>query len=65
MTREELTEARRQIASTVAKLEKAAASLQAKEPPERYKSQVTLARRRIAAFKLALALIDRELAGAP
>lgn len=65
MTRKELTEARRQISSTVAKLEKAVVTLQAKEPPGRYKAQITLARRRVAAFKLALELMDRELENTP
>lgn len=65
MTREELTEAKRQIASTVAKLEKVVVTLQAKEPASRYKSQITLAQRRVSAFKLALELIDRELEDTP
>ena len=65
MTREELTEAKRQIASTVAKLEKVVVTLQAKEPTGRYKSQLTLAQRRVSAFKLALELIDRELEDTP
>lgn len=65
MTREELTEAKRQIASTVSKLEKVAVTLQAKEPAAHYKSQITLAQRRVAAFRLAIELIDRELEHTP
>ena len=45
-TKEELQEAKRQIG---------------KENPSRYKSQITLANRRIQAFGLAVSLIEREL----
>ena len=54
-TTEELLEARRSIASTQSKCEKALLKLQ----PGR--SQHTLTARRIAAFKIALELIDQEL----
>lgn len=60
-SREELTEAKRQIDSTLHKLREALSSLQAKEPPERYKSQITLALRRIQAFEIANRLIENEL----
>jgi len=60
-TREDLQEARRQIASTVHKLQEVVKTLEAKPDPTRYKSQITLARRRVDAFTLALTLIDREL----
>ena len=60
-TREELTEARRQIASTLHKLREVVRTFEAKEEPGRYKSQLTLARRRIEAFTIANALIQREL----
>lgn len=59
--REALLEARRQIDSTQHKLRETLKTLEAKENPERYKSQITLARRRIQAFDVALALIEREL----
>ena len=36
-------------------------TLRAKENPERYKSQITLAARRIRAFEIAEALIAREM----
>lgn len=57
----ELTEAKRQIDSTLHKLQEVVKTLEAKENPARYKSQLTLARRRIEAFTLAIALIEREL----
>lgn len=60
-SREELTEARRQIDSTLHKLRETVKTLETKEHPERYKSQITLAVRRIRAFELAAALIEREL----
>lgn len=60
-TREELTEARRQIASTLHKLREVVKTLKEKENPARYRSQITLAKRRIEAFTIANALIEREL----
>ena len=60
-TREELLEAKRQIDSTVHKLRETVKTLEGKEQPERYKSQITLAGRRIEAFELATALIEKEL----
>ena len=52
-TREDLTEARRQIASTLHKLRETVKTLESKETPQRYKSQITLAKRRIAALEIA------------
>ena len=60
-TIEELQEAKRQIDSTLHKLRKALASMEAKAEPARYKSQITLATRRIAAFEIAVALIEQAL----
>lgn len=60
-TQEQLTEAKRQIDSTLHKLREVVKTLEGKENPDRYKSQLTLARRRIAAFTLANELIQREL----
>jgi hypothetical protein len=60
-SKDDLTEAKRQIASTLHKLRETVRTLQAKENPERYKSQITLAVRRIWAFELANGLIEREL----
>lgn len=60
-TEEQLTEARRQIDSTLHKLRETLKTLEGKENPSRYKSQITLARRRIEAFGIAVDLIEREL----
>ena len=60
-TREELLEARRQIESILHKLRAALQTLEAKDQPERYRSQITLARRRIRALETAVQLIQREL----
>lgn len=60
-TEEQLTEAKRQIDSTLHKLREVVKTLEGKENPDRYKSQLTLARRRIEAFTLASELILREL----
>lgn len=62
-TPEQLAEARRQLASALHKTEEVVKTLQAKADPGRYKSQITLARRRIEAFELSIALIDEKLAG--
>lgn len=59
--KEQLTEAARQIESTLHKLRETLKTLEAKENPARYKSQITLAKRRIEAFTIADALILREL----
>ncbi|MCI6151038.1 MAG: hypothetical protein MR705_11500 [Flintibacter sp.] len=58
---EELLEAKRQIDSTLHKLSETVKTLEGKESPARYKSQITLAKRRIQAFTLAVDLIQREL----
>ena len=60
-TKEELLEAKRQIDSTVHKLRAVIKTLEAKEDPARYKSQITLAKRRVAAFEVASALIEKEI----
>ena len=60
-TKEELLEAKRQIDSTLHKLRSTIVTLQSKENPARYKSQVTLAQRRVKAFEIAVALIKKEL----
>ena len=51
-TKEDMIEAKRQIDSTLHKLRETVKTLEAKETPSRYKSQITLAKRRIAAFEL-------------
>lgn len=60
-SKEDLTEAKRQIDSTLHKLREVIKTFEAKENPARYKSQITLAQRRIQAFELANALIEAEL----
>ena len=60
-TREDLLEAKRQIDSTLHKLKEVIRTFEAKEDPGHYKSQLTLAKRRIAAFTLAEELVEREL----
>lgn len=60
-TTEELAEAKRQIDSTVHKLKEVVKTLEAKEEPKRYKSQITLAKRRVTAFAIASELIEKEL----
>lgn len=60
-SQEELLEAKRQIDSTLHKLRETVKTLEGKESPARYRSQITLAKRRIQAFSLAVTLIQREL----
>lgn len=62
-TKEDFLEAKRQIDSTLHKLRETVVTLEAKEPPTRYKSQITLAKRRIAAFELENHLIEKEIGG--
>lgn len=57
----ELAEAKRQIKSTLHKLRETLKTLEGKEHPERYKSQITLAQRRIRAFEIAVSLIEDEM----
>ncbi|AYC72204.1 hypothetical protein [Lactiplantibacillus plantarum] len=57
----ELLEAKRQIDSTVHKIQEVIKTFEAKEQLERYKSQLTLARRRLKAFGIATQLIEDEL----
>ena len=59
--KEELAEARRQIESTLHKWRETVKALEAKEQPQRYKTQITLANRRIRAFEIAVELIETQL----
>ena len=54
---EDLAEAKRQIDSTLHKLEETVKTLEAKENAARLRPQITLAKRRIRAFGIAAALI--------
>jgi len=58
---EQLKEAKRQIDSTLHKLRETVKTFEAKENTQRYKSQITLAQRRIEAFTIAAELINREI----
>ncbi len=58
---EDLAEAKRQIVSTIHKLEETVKTLEAKENAARLRPQITLAKRRIRAFGIAAALIEREI----
>lgn len=58
---QDLLEAKRQIDSTLHKLHETVRTLERKENAARCKSQITLAKRRIQAFTIAVQLIEREL----
>lgn len=58
---EELTEAKRQIDSTLNKLRKVIITLESKENSKRYQSQITLAKRRVIAFEIANDLIEQAM----
>lgn len=58
---DEFIEAKRQIDSTLHKLRETIKTFEAKENSERYRSQITLAKRRIKAFEIANWLIENEL----
>ncbi len=60
-TKDELIEAKRQIDSTLHKLRETIMTLEAKETPERYRSQITLAKRRVKAFEIAACLIENSI----
>lgn len=59
--KEELVEAKRQIDSILQKLKEAINTLESKEKPERYKSQITLAKRRVKALEIANYYIENEI----
>lgn len=58
---QDLLGAKRQIDSTLHKLHETVRTLEGKENVARCKSQITLAKRRIQAFTIAVQLIEREL----
>lgn len=62
-TNEEVVEAKRQIDSLLYKLKEAVKTLEGKENPSRYKSQITLAKRRVEALTIANELIEKEING--
>lgn len=60
--KDDLVEAKRQIDSTIHKLRETIKTFESKENVERYKSQITLAKRRLKAFEIANHLIENEIA---
>ena len=60
-TKEELIEAKRQIDSTLHKLREVIKTFESKENPVRYKSQITLAKRRRKAFEIANYFIENQI----
>jgi hypothetical protein len=60
-SKDDLKEAKRQIDSTLHKLKETIKTFEAKENTERYKSQITLAKRRVKAFEIANWFIENEL----
>lgn len=58
---EELVEAKRQIDSTLHKLRETIKTFEAKENASRYKSQITLAKRRVKAFEIANHFVEAEI----
>ena len=59
--KDDLIEAKRQIDSILHKLEETIKTFESKENVERYKSQITLAKRRVKAFEIANYLIENEM----
>lgn len=60
-SKDDLIEAKRQIDSTLHKLRETIKTLESKENAERYKSQITLAKRRVRAFEIANCFIKNEI----
>jgi len=60
-TKEDLLEAKRQVDSTLHKLREAIKTFESTENPERYKSQITLAKMRVRAFEIANHFIENEI----
>ncbi len=62
-TNEEFGEDKRQIDSLLYKLKETVKTLEGKENPSRYKSQITLAKRRVEALTIVNELIEKEING--
>lgn len=60
-SRDDLIEAKRQIDSTLHKLRETIKTFELKENSEKYKSQITLAKRRVRAFEIANYFITNEI----
>ena len=61
-SRDDLNEAKRQIDSTLHKLRETIKTFESKENQGRYKSQITLARRRVKAFEIAKNVAEKTAA---
>ena len=64
-SKQELLEARRQISSTLHKLEETVRTLEGKENPARCKPQITLAKRRTGPSTIEMELMGPELQQLP
>lgn len=62
-TNEEFGEDKRQIDSLLYKLKETVKTLEGKENPSTYKSQITLAKRRVEALTIVNELIEKEING--
>lgn len=60
-SKDDLIEAKRQIGSILHKLRETIRTLEFKDNPTKHKSQITLAKRRVTAFEIANALIEKEI----
>ena len=60
-SKDDLKEAKRQIDSTLHKIRETIKTFESKKNAERYKSQITLAKRRVKAFEIANWLVENEL----
>ena len=61
LSEDDLREAKRQIDSVIHKLEQTLDTLESKEDPSKCRSQITLTRRRLKAFRIATILIEKEM----
>ena len=61
LSEDDLREAKRQIDSVIRKLEQTLDTLESKEDPSKCRSQITLTRRRLKAFRIATILIEKEM----
>lgn len=61
VSKDDLTEAKRQIDSILHKLRETIKTLESKEQAGRYRSQITLAKRRVKALEIANGLIEQEI----
>ena len=60
-----MAQARRPIEAILEKLRETVKTLEGKEQPARYRSQITLARRRIEALEIANLLIENQMRREP